>query len=42
MRVKPLITHTVSYARGPEIYEMIRNKSQEFMGVTFDWRGTQS
>jgi threonine dehydrogenase-like Zn-dependent dehydrogenase len=42
MRVKPLITHTVPYTRGPEMYEMIRSKSHEFMGVTFDWREAES
>jgi len=38
MRVGPLVTHRVSYARGPDMYQMTRRKSEPFLGITFDWR----
>ncbi len=37
MRLHPLITHLVPAARGPEMYRMILNKSEPFMGITIDW-----
>jgi len=39
MRLQPLITHLVPFARAPEMYEMIRTKSAPFMGITLDWTG---
>jgi threonine dehydrogenase-like Zn-dependent dehydrogenase len=38
MRIGPLITHLVSYARGPEMYRMILDKNEPFLGITLDWR----
>ena len=38
IRIEPLVTHLVPYWRGPEIYRMIRDRSEPFLGVTFDWR----
>jgi 2-desacetyl-2-hydroxyethyl bacteriochlorophyllide A dehydrogenase len=38
MRIAPLITHLVSYARGPEMYRMILDKNEPFLGITLDWR----
>ncbi len=37
MRLRPLITHLVPCQRGPEMYEMIRRKSEPFLGITLDW-----
>jgi 2-desacetyl-2-hydroxyethyl bacteriochlorophyllide A dehydrogenase len=38
MRIAPLITHLVSHARGPEMYRMILDKNEPFLGITLDWR----
>lgn len=38
MRIRPLVTHLVSYARGPEMYRMILEKHQPFLGITLNWR----
>jgi 2-desacetyl-2-hydroxyethyl bacteriochlorophyllide A dehydrogenase len=37
MRLRPLITHRVSYTRAPEMYRLIREKSEPFLGITLDW-----
>jgi 2-desacetyl-2-hydroxyethyl bacteriochlorophyllide A dehydrogenase len=37
LRLRPLITHLVPASRGPEMYRMILNKSEPFMGITIDW-----
>lgn len=37
MRLRPLITHLVPYTNGPDMYRMILNKSEPFMGITIDW-----
>ena len=37
MRLRPLITHQVSYNRAPEMYRLIREKSEPFLGITLDW-----
>ena len=39
MRLTPLITHLVSYKRGPEMYQIINDKSTSFLGITLDWTG---
>jgi L-iditol 2-dehydrogenase len=39
MRLKPLITHRVSYKRGPEMYQINNDKSTSFLGITLDWTG---
>lgn len=39
MRVAPLITHMASHARGPEMFRMILEKNEPFLGITLDWRG---
>jgi bacteriochlorophyllide a dehydrogenase len=37
MRLRPLITHLVSYRRGPEMYRMIVEKNEPFTGIAFEW-----
>jgi 3-hydroxyethyl bacteriochlorophyllide a dehydrogenase len=37
MRLRPLLTHSVSWARGPEMYRMIQEKSAPFLGIALDW-----
>ena len=37
IRLRPLITHLVPYAQGPDMYRMILGKSAPFMGITLDW-----
>ena len=37
MRLRPLVTHLVPYTRGPEMYQMIRQKTEPFLGITLDW-----
>lgn len=39
MKLRPLVTHLVPYDRGPDMYAMIRGKSEPFLGVTLDWTG---
>ncbi len=39
MRVRPLVTHLVPAAEGPETYRMIRAKGRPFLGITLDWNG---
>jgi bacteriochlorophyllide a dehydrogenase len=38
LRLHPLITHLVSYRRGPEMYQMHLDKSASFLGMTLDWQ----
>lgn len=38
IRVSPLITHLVPYARAPDMYRMIVEKNVPFLGITLDWR----
>ena len=37
MRIRPLITHLVSYRQAPEIWKMILGKQDDHLGVTFQW-----
>lgn len=37
IKVKPLITHLVSYQRAPEMWKMILNKNESFLGISFSW-----
>jgi 3-hydroxyethyl bacteriochlorophyllide a dehydrogenase len=37
MRVRPLITHLVSFRRAPEMFQMILNKKESFLGIVLDW-----
>lgn len=37
MRLRPLVTHAVSFRQGPEMYDMILNKSAPFLGITLNW-----
>lgn len=39
MRLTPMITHLVSYKHGPEMYQIINDKSTSFLGITLDWTG---
>jgi len=41
MRIAPLITHLVPHTHGPEMYRMIIEKSEPFLGITLDWTGEQ-
>ncbi len=42
MRLRPLVTHLVSYQRAPEMYRLHQDKSVDFLGVTLDWTGSAS
>lgn len=42
IRISPLVTHVVPYARGPEMYRMIGARDQPFLGITLDWRDSDS
>ena len=35
---KPLITHQVPYQRAADMYRMVREKSEGFLGITFIWK----
>ena len=37
LSLRPLLTHFVPSARGPEMYYMIRRKSAPFVAITLDW-----
>lgn len=37
IKIEPLITHIVSIDEAPSIYEMLRDKPGELLGVVFDW-----
>lgn len=37
MNPQALITHLVSYERGPEMYEMILTRKEPFTGITLNW-----
>ena len=37
--VASLITHLVSPAEAPQIYRMIEENAEDFLGIVFDWRG---
>ncbi|MEI6916687.1 MAG: zinc-binding dehydrogenase [Armatimonadota bacterium] len=39
IRVRPLISHKVSAARGAEMFEMVLHTDQPFLGITLDWTG---
>jgi len=41
IKVKPLITHLVPFTRAPQMYEMIVAKNESFLGITFDWKGSE-
>jgi len=38
LQVEPLVTHSVSIDRAPEIYTMLRDRPDEPLGIIFDWR----
>jgi 2-desacetyl-2-hydroxyethyl bacteriochlorophyllide A dehydrogenase len=38
MRVGALITHLVPYTRGVDMYRMIIDKNEPFLGITVDWK----
>lgn len=39
LHIGPLITHLVPYIRGPEMYRLIVEKGEPFLGITLDWTG---
>jgi 3-hydroxyethyl bacteriochlorophyllide a dehydrogenase len=39
MHLRPLITHHVPAARGPDMYRMILERSEPFLGICLDWTG---
>jgi len=39
LSIRPLITHLVPYTRGPDMYRLITEKSEPFLGITLDWTG---
>ena len=42
IRLRPLITHCVDRRRGPDMYRMIANRSESFLGLTLNWEGVPS
>jgi len=38
VQIAPLVTHRVPIAQAPEIYNTLRDRPQELLGVIFDWR----
>ena len=38
IRIAPLVTHRVSIAQAPRIYEMMKNSPEALLGVIFDWK----
>jgi len=39
--IEPMLTHTVSPAQSPEIYEGFQTKKDDYLGVVFDWSQLQ-
>ena len=37
IRIEPLISHCVSIDEAPAVYEMLRDRPAELLGVVFDW-----
>ncbi len=37
MRLRPLITHLVPHTRGADMYRMILDKTEPFVGIALDW-----
>ena len=37
MRIRPLVTHFCSYQEGPEVYRMVLENNQPFLGVAIEW-----
>jgi threonine dehydrogenase-like Zn-dependent dehydrogenase len=37
LQVGELVTHTCPYTEAPAVYQMILDKSQEFLGIVFEW-----
>jgi hypothetical protein len=37
MLARTLVTHRVPYTRAPEMYRMILEKSEPFLGIELDW-----
>jgi 2-desacetyl-2-hydroxyethyl bacteriochlorophyllide A dehydrogenase len=37
LRLRPLITHLVDWRRGPEMYRLVEERTEPFLGITFDW-----
>jgi len=37
MKLKPLVTHAVPAKQAPEIYRMVLEKPDEFLGIVFHW-----
>jgi len=41
LRVRPLITHHVAFERAPQMYRMMLEKSEPFLGIALDWRTSE-
>lgn len=37
IQIKPMVSHIVPIDRAPEMYDLLANRSNEVMGVIFDW-----
>lgn len=37
VRIKPLITHRFPYAKAKEAYDLVLNRPEEALGITFEW-----
>ena len=42
MRVRPLVTHLVSYRRAADMWQAILSKQADLLGVTFEWQGDEA
>ena len=41
LRVRPLTTHLVGFREAVRVWDMIRDKREDFTGVTFEWEGAK-
>ena len=37
LQIDPLITHRPSFREAPQVYRMILDRPNEFLGIVFDW-----
>lgn len=38
MRLEPLVTHRASYLQGGEMYRMVLNNNEPYLGICFEWK----
>lgn len=39
LRLQPLVTHSEDFRHSPDLYDMIRTRGKEFLGIVLDWKG---